>query len=403
MPRRVCIPIEVQCEIDASDLRDAEKTVIYWLVLRCGTHRSRCCGLHQRTIDLAIGQRSRIRIVKFIRGSQYIRKACGGSYVIGQRCLRYEIVGVDSLPDSMEDSAHPKSEVLSGGYWTGPVTWRMVDFGPLMEAIQGARLQMGWEKSKQDAEWSLSQLDEPTVTEEEVVESCESDVQADAHVQSYRRFCERRTDEVFRKDGRVYHSVTSLPRGIRRRVMRFGGIAADHLDISSCYPWILAAEHRKRCIAHGLSTDKVDQLLDLIDSGQFYARIAELAGITIESEDDLRKVKRDFQRCCLFGRIGRHRLWFALKTLCPGVCQDIQWWRSQMGGATRLAHVLQRAEGALMTDGVVCWLVSRSVPAVQIHDGVYVPAGYGDVARDYLLERSRQLYGRECHVKLTAS
>jgi hypothetical protein len=53
-----------------------------------------------------------------------------------------------------------------------------------------------------------------------------------------------------------------------------------------------------------------------------------------------------------------------------------------------------------MTDGLIDWLVSGGIPAVQIHDGAIVPAGVADIAASWLREHSRKMFGRSCVVKV---
>jgi len=154
-------------------------------------------------------------------------------------------------------------------------------------------------------------------------------------------------------------------------------------------------------VRRGLDTSGIDAELELIESGNLYATLAAIAGLPYETDAEKKIVKRDTQMYCLFGPIGWHPLWKALQTISPGICRDIQWWRSQSGGATRLAHFLQRGEGALMTDGLIHWLASGGIPAVQIHDGAIVPAGVAVIAKDWLSQHSRNMFGRSCRVKLS--
>ena len=160
--------------------------------------------------------------------------------------------------------------------------------------------------------------------------------------------------------------------------------------------------HRQRLLRKDESgnTESVDRFLEVVRSGELYQRLADAAGMPYETTGEQRAVKAQTQMFCLFGRIGFHRLWFALQEICPGVSSYIRWWRNQSGGATRMANRLQRLEGALMTDGIVNHMTSQSIPCVQIHDAVIVPVGYKDQAAGWLREYSRTLYGTECRVKV---
>jgi hypothetical protein len=395
MVRRACIPVEIMQEIDAANLHGIVKDLVFWIVYRCLTTRSKCCAIHQGLIDASLNSDRRKELMRFLKASKYIRPAMGGLYRPGRQAKRYEL---HSLPILSESEYQHNNEIVCDGDLScvdGVVVWRSVDFGPLLEAIGAGWVKKGWDRSKNNAEWSLEQCDETTLTADEIVaEKAEEPVVATQHAAQHERYRDKTTDGVFRKDGRVYTSVTSLPKWIRERVVKFGG-ESETIDVSCCYLWVLSAEHRASLVRRGLSTQEVDTLLEMIERGNFYHVIAESAGV------ETLQAKREFNTFCLFGPIGFHPLWHALNEICPGICRDIRWWRSQAGGATRLAHFLQRAEGALMTDGLIDWLVSGGIPAVQVHDGCIIPAGVADVAAEWLNRHSTKAFGRGCRVKIT--
>lgn len=392
--RRVCIPVSIMREIDAADLHGIVKDLILWIVYRCLTTRARCCAIHQGLIDASLNSDRRKQLMRFIKASAHIRPASRGLYRPGRQARRYELHGLQIIAES--EYQHNNEIVCDGdlGLVCGDVEWRSVDFGPLMRKIEAGWLKLGWDRSRIYAEWSLAMVDDSPMTKSDVVSEARESSKAEQHATQHQRYVDRTTDGVFRKDGRVYTSVTSLPKWIRERVVTFGG-DSETVDISCCYLWILAAEHRLSLVRRGRDTTEVDTLLDMIERGDFYRGIAESAGVSASD------AKREFNTFCLFGPIGWHPLWHALREICPGICCDIEWWRSQSGGATRLAHFLQRGEGVLMTDGMIDWLVSGGVPAVQIHDGAILPAGVAHVAADWLSEHSQRVFGRACRVKVT--
>lgn len=393
--RKFAIPKEVMEEIEASDLAGYAKLLVYWIIYRSLTTRARSCAIHQGLLDACVGHRVRKALVKFIKASSFIFPASKGLYRAGRQCRRYELTGVDI---TYYDVDHHNSDLpplggdlaLVGG---GGVAWRTVDFSDLMERIFRGFQIKNWNDSLEKAMWSISQLDEPVLTQEDIIEHVGDDSQAESQIQSHERYCDASAGRVMRKEGRTYTPVTSLAKWIREREIRFQQ-QYESLDISCCYPWVLAAEHRLSCERRGLDTTDVNALMDLMETGKFYEKIAELAGVSTED------AKADFQQFCIFGPIGWHGLWKALRTLCPGLCRDIQWWRSQAGGSTRLAYFLQRAEGQLMTDGLIDWLVSGGLPAVQIHDGCIVPEGAAHFAAEWLKNRSAEVYGRSCRVSV---
>ena len=392
--RRVAIPEPLFAEIEAADLHGILKDLVYWVIYRCLTTRAKSCAVHQGLIDASLNSDRRKQLMRFINASKFIRPASNGLYRPGRQSKRYELHSLSILSES--EYQHNNEMVCDGDLSSvdGGVVWRCVDFAPLLGDISIGWDKKGWDRSVLNAEWSLLQCDASTLTEADIAaEKADEPAVASQHAAQHERYCNKTTDGIFRKDGRVYTSVTSLPKWIRERVVKFSG-ESETIDVSCCYLWQLAAEHRVSLVRRGLDTSEVDALLTMIERGDFYRVIAESAGV------ETSEAKREFNTFCLFGPIGFHPLWHALNEICPGICRDIRWWRSQPGGATRLAHFLQRGEGSLMTDGLIDWLVSGGIPAVQIHDGAIVPAGVADVAADWLSQHSIQIFGRSCRVKI---
>jgi hypothetical protein len=391
--RRVCVPRVLRDELEAAGLRGLAKYVVYWIIYRSLTTKARSCAIHQGLLDDTIGSTARKQVMQFIRDSTQIQRASNGLYRPGRQCIRYELT--HSLTTG--ESHQHKSVVEMGRKWVGraegDTVWVTVDFSGLMEAIVKGFAKRGWDKSIRNAEWSLCRVDEPKLTEPEVVAQVGDGQKAEHHAAAFARYRDKPLNGITRKDGRLYSTVTSLPRWIREREVTFNG-ESESVDISCCYLWLLAAEHRLSRVRRGLCTREVDALMEMIERGDFYRRIAEMAEI------DTATAKADFNTFCLFGPIGFHKLWYSLESICRGVCRDIRWWRSQPGGATRLAHFLQRAEGQLMLDGVIDWFVSGGVPCVGIHDGCIVPAGGAGLAEKWIQGRSREIYGRSCRVKV---
>lgn len=396
--RRVCIPEELMNEITASGLRGLRKDLIYWIIYRCLTTKAGCCAIDQGLLDVALGHRVRKDVIRFIKGSRYLQAASNGFYRFGKessckQCKRYELCNIPLIPQQLDHHYTGGRSCDASGLWIvgGCVVWRSVDFECLWLRIKKGFDAKNWTKSVTQSEWSLCQLDEPELTPEEIIEHVGDGEQADAHIQSFERFKELPDDSVFRRDGRTYSPVTSLPKWIREQEIKFQG-ESESLDVSCCYLWCLAGEHRMSRIRRELDTVEVDRLMDMIEAGDFYAKIAEIAGVETD------EAKQNFQKFCLFGPIGWHPLWKALQQICPGICAEIRWWRNQPGGASRLAFFLQRCECGLMTDGLMDWLISGGLPAIGIHDGCIVPEGAALLSAQWLKDHSKRLYGRSCRV-----
>ena len=411
----VAIPVEIMTEIDAYGLHGLAKDVVYWVIHRHMTI-GRSTGLHQGLLDKSVCPAIRKQVTDFIDSSGYVRPALSGLYRRGAQAMRYHLIGVDHIAEALDHHNYERCCKWDGGdecKCMDGVVWRTVDFRPLMRRIEGGFIKKGWDLARMNAEWSLNQADAPRMTDAEIIEHftpIDADgeigptdpndkVKVDAHQTAYETYRDRRTDRIHIRDGRTYTSVTSLPRWIREREVVFQG-AAESLDISACYWWCLAADVRVSRIRHGLDTLEIDGMLDLIEGGEFYAAMAAGADMPYDTDADKKAVKEAVQTYCLFGPIGWHPLWRTLQSMCPQICKTIHWWHRQRNGRSELSYFLMRAEGQLMTDGLVRWLVSGGVPAIQIHDGAIVPVGAATVAAEWLSQHSRRIYGRSCRIKV---
>jgi len=408
---KVCLPKALNLELEASELRGLEKDVILQIVDGCLRSREFSCPLNVQITRAAIGRRPADRVLDYLKTSPYFQAASGASFVPGAACRRYEVL---CEREGNIDPAESSLAADGGGRWVGDVVYRLIDFEELNTKRQAALAESVCGKSIEDAFFGLKHCDVIELSDDEIIKGATEQFLAgkpdstrakikevcECHLAIYHRYAENRMGEIVRKNGRTYSPVTSLPRWMRRLIVRFKGESAT-VDVSACYPWLLGAVHRQwLCRQDGVSTKQVDEYLEIIRGGQLYRRLAAEAGMPYETDSEQRAVKAQTQMFCLFGRIGRHPLWFALQEICPGVASYIRWWRSQSNGATRMAHRLQRLEGALMTDGIQKHMASQCIPCVQIHDAVIVPVQYGQLAEGWLRDYSRTLYGTECRVKV---
>ncbi len=411
---KIAIPSGLMSELDASDMHGLSKDVIFWVVART-LHADRTTGLHQRLLDKAIGDDARKAIITFIKQSRYIAVALQGKFEKGRQAKRYYLKGAENLVSHASQHNYEGVSCNDGCCVSG-VVFRTVDFGPLFECVKNGFEILGWDQDRFQAEWSLSFVDEPTLDADEInadviakkagkdAETTSEKLEeiADSHRAAYERFKDERCDRITVRDGRSYTSVTSLPRWIREQEVKFNG-ASETFDISACYWFGLAATERQSMERYGLNLDEIDQFLDLIESGEFYGRLAAMADMPYETADEKRTVKQDVQKFCLFGPIGWHPLWRALREICPRICRTIQWWHRQQFGKSELAYFLQRIECQLMTRGVCRWLADAGLPAVQVHDGAVVPEGAAEVAAQWLSDHSLKLYGRRCRIAVTTT
>jgi hypothetical protein len=178
--------------------------------------------------------------------------------------------------------------------------------------------------------------------------------------------------------------------------VRINGEKPANVDIRACYIWTVAASLRQRRIKAGLSTARIDALLDLIESGGFYEGIAALARMSKSG------AKASFATLCLFGGEDEHfannRLWYALKELCPAITDEILRLRFRYGGPSGFAKHCQRMEGAIMLDGLLMILRDMGIACVTIHDGALVQPQYRELAVAIIKARTLELFGRSCAV-----
>ncbi|MEQ9408975.1 MAG: hypothetical protein RIK87_14660 [Fuerstiella sp.] len=143
-----------------------------------------------------------------------------------------------------------------------------------------------------------------------------------------------------------------------------------------------------------------DTLIDLLQTGDFYEHVADLAG---HDWTDRAELKQEFQRHCLFGRskkFGRHPLFVTLQRLAPSLAGYIMRRRMDRHGITRLAYELQRGEGWLMIDHAQAALTDADIPYVGVHDGVMVPESQAESFRELVLRQAHRLFGDVPAVKI---
>ncbi len=409
------VPTVIIAELDANDMHGFARDIILWIVCRHVT-RGISTGLHQILLSRSVGSTIREQVIDYIDQSKYIKVALSGLYRRGSCAMRYH--PTDAMADLLQQHNYERCcDIGMDGMDGMDVCWRTVDYRPLRAKIEAGFQKLGWDISRVDAEWTLKQADQPTMTDAEIIEHftpVEADgeigtvapddlAKVDAHQAAYGRYRDHRTDRILRRDGRTYTSVTSLPRWIREREVVFAG-GAETLDISACYWWILAADHRLSRIRYGLATDEIDGLMDLIECGDFYGKMAKMTDMPYGTDSERKAVKVAVQQHCLFScRLGRHPLWDALRSICPQICKTIQWWHQHRNGRSELAYFLMRGEGQLMTNGLVKWLVAGGVPAIQIHDGAIVPVGAAKVAAEVTVHGSNRMQGADWPLRLAST
>ncbi|MEJ7591118.1 MAG: hypothetical protein WKF77_06180 [Planctomycetaceae bacterium] len=228
LKRLVCVPAALNAEIESSELTDLARAVIYRIIYRYYMSRSRCQLINQKVLDKAIKSSQRKAITNFIGESEYLQKAANGSFCKGSRCIAYEVIGIDlDAKSPVNQRQHNYGAGFVGGCvddgycpWDGcvSVVWKWVDFG-MLDLLIVAWKKLGYDQSRFDAEWSLSQVDATDIPEDVIFEAAKARVEeklsrtaedyevlpiAETYAATVDRFAERRIIGLFRKDGRIY-------------------------------------------------------------------------------------------------------------------------------------------------------------------------------------------------------
>lgn len=189
------------------------------------------------------------------------------------------------------------------------------------------------------------------------------ETKAERHVSAIRRAQRDTVGRVRIRSHRIYHALSSLPQWARREYVR-----------------------------------RVERLLDLIESGEFYVRMAQQARMSKNS------AKQSFNTLCLFGGadeyFGRNKLWYALQDLCPEITAEILRQRKLHGSTSEFARHCQCLESLLVLRGALHDLTADGVPCIVLHDGMLVPPHDANRAEAYLRAKSVAVFGRECAVKI---
>ncbi len=321
---------------------------------------------------------------------------------VDRQSYRYTVI--HHAPTVHSHSAHDiRIDVPEGG-----CVWLVVDIGYLEDCLQKGRKALKWET----IEATKASLETVTLIDVPIDDS-ELRALAETHIKEKKprikvaeltekvdrqvaaiRAAERNPagGKITRKSGRIYHRMTNLPKWARSLYVRICGEVPASVDIRCCYLWCLAADLRQRRLRAGLSTASLDRLLDMIEAGGVYERLAELAGMST------RGAKASFATLCLFGGVDEHfaanRLWIALRDICPDMTVEILLQRHRYGGASEFARHCQRMEGAIMLDGLLMTLHDAGVPCVTIHDGCLLRPQHRQLAVDVIKARTLELFWR---------
>lgn len=173
------------------------------------------------------------------------------------------------------------------------------------------------------------------------------------------------------KGKRLYHSITNLKREYRRFLL-LAGEPIKEVDISNSQPTFAAAflirMHRNLFPDHPQPDDLL-LMMELCRLGQFYERIAQQAGINLNSENRS-KFKEDFFEQVFYARVteSQRRIKTAFRILFPTVYTMISGIKKENHKTFPL--MMQDLEADLMVYTVYQQLLEEGYIVLVLHDAI---------------------------------
>lgn len=299
--------------------------------------------LHSRLSRRVYTTRFYGRMLHLLRSAKAIETYRDGSYQIGKTSIRYRlkekyavgVIAVDVVCPRLEDRWEQMMSKASYAAMTGKArrwiinTYRLLEFSAALES----RLTAHPFKSPEAA----------TATRHH----------AEAVLHHRPRFV------VCAKTGRIYYSVTSLPKTIRA-LLEIGGESLVEIDLAASQPTLLATLYPADC-------PEKDAYLAFVRSGNFYEEIARWAG---EGWDRAR-AKTEFFNQIAYGSYycaEKYALLPLFRAKFPqltGIMEKIK-----MAGNDALPLRMQKLEATIAITGACGECAERNIPVLPVHDSL---------------------------------
>jgi hypothetical protein len=159
--------------------------------------------------------------------------------------------------------------------------------------------------------------------------------------------------------GRMFHSLTNMPRNQRKYLKHIDGLRLGELDAKNAQLVLLA---------HLFNDDEVFN--DAVYGGEFYNMMADEMGVDISNDANKKEFKRKFFNSILFNEnnlvVANSKYGKAFKKLFPITYYHL----IEMQTETSKANELQRSESNLFIDNITRDLVNEGLFVIPIHDAI---------------------------------
>lgn len=183
------------------------------------------------------------------------------------------------------------------------------------------------------------------------------------------------------KNGRLHHNLANLKKAARP-YLRLDGQPLFGVDYSSLHPHLIYS------VAPPEERPKLQEWL----AGDFYQRLAELAGIKTR-----KSCKKGFNSAVNAPNSRGWKIWRAFSTEFPKTAATIQTWKRE--DHCEAANILQSLESRLVFSEAVAGCMAKGVPVISLHDALFCAPSNVEVVRREMIAAGQRLLGIEVGAK----
>ena len=186
---------------------------------------------------------------------------------------------------------------------------------------------------------------------------------------------------IVAKSGRIYHTVSSIPRLIRRSMRAFGGQYLWEVDMSAAQPTLIMLEWLK--VAN--ESEEVSLIRSLILNGKIYSHIQQ--NTTYFKPMEYGKLKKEVLQGLYeeFTSSNRNK---GLKTLFPNFINWVN--KTKKGNYKTVSHIGQKLEADIFVE--VYKKLPKEMFCLIIHDSILCLEQDTNAIKELLIKRTKEVF-----------
>lgn len=186
---------------------------------------------------------------------------------------------------------------------------------------------------------------------------------------------------IVAKSGRIYHTVSSIPRLIRRSMRAFGGQYLWEVDMSAAQPTLIMLEWLK--VAN--ESEEASLIRSLILNGKIYSHIQQ--NTTYFKPMEYGKLKKEVLQGLYeeFTSSNRNK---GLKTLFPNFINWVN--KTKKGNYKTVSHIGQKLEADIFVE--VYKKLPKEMFSLIIHDSILCLEQDTNAIKELLIKRTKEVF-----------